>query len=195
MCEAWVPSNRAAPVSYTHLDVYKRQEYLIPLVDKLVSICVKARAKNMDPATAIVKEVERLMEEDDLITRRCGYFAATLIDDGDGILTHCYPGGALIYMLDEVGKQGKEVGVFCSEPRPYLQGARLTAESVSKLGVETKIITDNMGALLMWQGKIQKLITACDRITMNGHIANKIGTYPVSYTHLAVVHSARSQSA
>ena len=152
-------------------------EYLIPLVDKLVSICVKARAKNMDPATAIVKEVERLMEEDDLITRRCGYFAATLIDDGDGILTHCYPGGALIYMLDEVGNQGKEVAVYCSETRPYLQGARLTAQSVSKLGVETKIITDNMGALLMWQGKIQKLITACDRITMNGHIANKIGTY------------------
>ncbi|HRC54176.1 MAG TPA: eIF-2B alpha/beta/delta-like protein, partial [Bacillota bacterium] len=101
-------------------------EYLIPLVDKMVSICIKAQEENVDPANAIAEEVERLMEEDDLITRRCGQFAATLIDDGDGILTHCYPGGALLYMLDEVRKQGKEVAVYCSETRPYLQGARLT---------------------------------------------------------------------
>jgi len=152
-------------------------EYLAPLVDRMVAVAVKARGEGVDPAQTIVRETERLMEEDDRLTRRCGEFAAGLINDGDGILTHCYPGGALIYMLEEARKRGKDVKVYCSETRPYLQGARLTASSVSKLGVETKIITDNMGALPMWQGRVHKLVTACDRITMDGHIANKVGTY------------------
>lgn len=152
-------------------------EYLIPLVDKTVEVCLGARKDGGDPVEAVVKEVERLMDEDDQITKKCGIYAADLIDDKDGILTHCYPGGALLYMLDQAQKQGKDVKVYCSETRPYLQGARLTAASVSKLGIETTIVTDNMGALLMWQGKIQKLVTACDRITADGHIANKVGTY------------------
>ena len=117
------------------------------------------------------------MEKDDELTRKCGYHAAYLIAGGDGILTHCYPGGALLYMLDYAMRQGKQVKVYCSETRPYLQGARLTAASVQKLGIPTTIVTDNMGALLMAQGKIQKFVTACDRVTMDGHIANKVGTY------------------
>lgn len=48
------------------------------------------------------------MEEDDLITRRCGQFAASLIDDGDGILTHCYPGGALLTCWMKSGSRGRK---------------------------------------------------------------------------------------
>lgn len=152
-------------------------EYLVPLVEKMRRLALKARAEGMDPAQAIVAETEQLMEKDDELTRKCGYHAAYLIAGGDGILTHCYPGGALLYMLDYAMRQGKQVKVYCSETRPYLQGARLTAASVQKLGIPTTIVTDNMGALLMAQGKIQKFVTACDRVTMDGHIANKVGTY------------------
>lgn len=152
-------------------------EYLVPLVDRMAQVALDARAEGSDPAQAIVRDIERFMDEDDKLTRKCGIHAAGLIGHGDGILTHCYPGGALLYMLDHARRQGKRVRVYCSETRPYLQGARLTAASVSKLGIPTTVITDNMGAFLMAQGKIQKFVTACDRISMDGHIANKVGTY------------------
>lgn len=152
-------------------------EYMIPLVDKMFQVAVEAHAKGPDPAEAVVRKTEQLMDDDDQLTLKCGLHASHLIDDGDGILTHCYPGGALLYMLDYARQQGKQVRVYCSETRPYLQGARLTAASVHKLGIPATIVTDNMGAFLMAQGKIQKFITACDRITMDGHIANKVGTY------------------
>lgn len=152
-------------------------EYLVPLVDRMTQLALDARSEGSDPVQTIVCDIERLMDEDDELTKKCGIHAADLIGHGDGILTHCYPGGALLYMLDHVRYQGKQVRVYCSETRPYLQGARLTAASVSKLGIPTTVITDNMGAFLMSQGKIQKFVTACDRISIDGHIANKVGTY------------------
>ena len=152
-------------------------EYLIPLVDKMLQIAIEAHAEGTDPVQAVVFNTEKLMAQDDELTRKCGMYASHLIADGDGSLAHCYPGGALLYMLDYVKQQGKQVRVYCSETRPYLQGARLTAASVHRLGVPVTIVTDNMGAFLMAQGKIHKFVTACDRITMDGHIANKVGTY------------------
>ncbi len=152
-------------------------EYLVPMVEQVTVMALEARSQGFDPVQTIVKDIERRMSEDDELTKKCGRYAASLISDGDGILTHCYPGGALLYMLGHVQRQGKHVNVYCSETRPYLQGARLTAASVSQMGIPTTVITDNMGAFLMWQGKIQKFVTACDRISMDGHIANKVGTY------------------
>jgi methylthioribose-1-phosphate isomerase len=152
-------------------------EYLVPLVEKMALMALDVRSQGLDPVQAIVRDIERRMAEDDALTKKCGIYAADLISDGDGVLTHCYPGGALLYMLDHAQRQGKHVKVYCSETRPYLQGARLTAASVSKMGFPATVITDNMGAFLMWQGKIQKFVTACDRISMDGHIANKVGTY------------------
>jgi methylthioribose-1-phosphate isomerase len=143
----------------------------------MFDLAVETHETGSDPALAVVNTTVRLMEEDDELTRKCGMYASYMIDDGDGILTHCYPGGALLYMLDYARQQGKHARVYCSETRPYLQGARLTAASVHKLGIPVTVVTDNMGAFLMAQGKIHKFITACDRITMDGHIANKVGTY------------------
>jgi len=68
------------------------------------------------------------------------------------------------------------VRVICTETRPYLQGARLTAWSVSELGIDTTLITDNMAAHCMSRGMVSKVFAAADRVAMDGVVANKVGT-------------------
>ena len=102
---------------------------------------------------------------------------ASLVDDGDGILTMCFAETSFILAMAFAKEDGKNINVFTPETRPYLQGARLTAPSLHELGIPVQIITDNMPAHIMSQGKIQKYFTAADLITLDGHVCNKIGTF------------------
>jgi methylthioribose-1-phosphate isomerase len=73
-------------------------------------------------------------------------------------------------------RAGKEFAFVCTETRPYLQGTRLTAVTLAELGVDTTVITDGMGAAVLAEQRIDALVTAADRVTMDGHVVNKIGT-------------------
>lgn len=106
-----------------------------------------------------------------------GELAASLIDDGDGILTMCFAETSFLLALAMAKKAGKHIHVFTPETRPYLQGARLTAPSVHELGIPVQIIGDNMPAYVLSQGKVQKYFTAADLVTLDGHVVNKIGTF------------------
>jgi len=110
------------------------------------------------------------------ISEDTGKHGETLLESGDTILTHCFAGAGLLYMLYYAKTNGKDIKVICTETRPYLQGARLTAWSVSRLGIETTLITDNMAAHCMSRNMISKVFTAADRIAMDGTVANKVGT-------------------
>ncbi len=88
------------------------------------------------------------------------------------MLTHCW---ADLYLIELV-RAGKDLSFFCTETRPYLQGARLTAETLAEMGVDTTMITDSMGAAVLSSGRVDALVTAADRVTMDGHVINKIGT-------------------
>jgi methylthioribose-1-phosphate isomerase len=102
---------------------------------------------------------------------------ASLVKDGDGVLTMCFAETAFILAMAFAKQDGKNIQVFTPETRPYLQGARLTAPSLHELDIPVKIITDNMPAHVMSEGKIQKYFTAADLITLDGHVCNKIGTF------------------
>jgi methylthioribose-1-phosphate isomerase len=102
---------------------------------------------------------------------------ADLINDGDGILTMCFGEAGFVLSIALAARDGKDITVYAPETRPYLQGAKLTAPSIHELGVKVKLITDNMPAHIMSEGKIQKYITAADLITVDGHVVNKIGTF------------------
>jgi methylthioribose-1-phosphate isomerase len=66
------------------------------------------------------------------------------------------------------------------ETRPLLQGARITAWELVEAGIPATLITDNMAAFTMSQGKIDMVIVGADRIAANGDSANKIGTLGVA---------------
>lgn len=107
---------------------------------------------------------------------------ANVIDDGDGILTMCFGEAGFILSLALAKRDGKEITAYVPETRPYLQGAKLTAPSIMELGIDVNLITDNMPAHIMSEGKINKYITAADLITVDGHVCNKIGTFQNAIT-------------
>lgn len=140
-----------------------------------------ALARGQDAATAILAYVNAEIERGNRVAEACGRHAADLIRDGDRILTHCIPGAALCWMLYvAVHEQGKSVELWPTETRPYLQGARLTAACGLETGIPVTVITDGMAAHAMAVGKVTVYVTAADRIAMDGHITNKVGTLQIA---------------
>lgn len=100
------------------------------------------------------------------------------------ILTHCNAGWlatvdygtatAPIYLAHDAGIP---VHVWVDETRPRNQGALLTAFELANHGVPHTVIADNAGGLLMMQGRVDAVIVGTDRVTANGDVCNKIGTY------------------
>jgi len=147
--------------------------HLAVLLERIVE-----RVKNDNrQASAVIHEyLNEVLKRQREISQDTGRHGETLLVSGDTILTHCFAGAGLLYMLRYARQHGKEIKVICTETRPYLQGARLTAWSVRQLGLDTTVITDNMAAHCMAKGIITKIFTAADRIAMDGAVANKVGT-------------------
>lgn len=132
----------------------------------------------------LLKEAVAILEEDRTMGRAIGTIGAELLEGISTILTHCNAGGlataeygtalAPVYIAAE---KGKKFHVFVDETRPLLQGARITAFELQKVGIPATLICDNMAASVMVKGIIGAVIVGADRITANGDTANKIGTY------------------
>jgi len=106
--------------------------------------------------------------------------AADLLKNQDVILTHCNVSGLMPLIAQFAKEQGKTISFYVTETRPYLQGSRLTAWEIMRAGFDVTIITDNMVAYLLSLGKVTKVIVGADHLTLNGDIANKIGTYQIA---------------
>lgn len=106
---------------------------------------------------------------------------ASLVNDRDAILTHCNISGLMPLIGEFCRKHNKQVKFIVTETRPYLQGSRLTAWELGQAGFDdVTLITDNMVAQVMSEGKINKVIVGADHLAQNGDIANKIGTYQIA---------------
>ena len=133
------------------------------------------------------KEAELMKEEDIAVCKQIGENGLTLVNPGDGILTHCNAGQlatckygtatAPIYLGQE---RGYHFRVFADETRPLLQGARLTDYELQSAGVDVTLICDNMSATVMKKGWVNAVFVGCDRVAANGDTANKIGTSVVA---------------
>lgn len=106
--------------------------------------------------------------------------ASELIENADVILTHCNVSGLMPLIADFCLEKNKRISFFVTETRPYLQGARLTAWELERAGFEVTVISDNMVAQVLSEGKINKIIVGADHLARNGDIANKIGTYQIA---------------
>ena len=133
------------------------------------------------------REAQQIHDEDLASCRAMGAFGAEVVPADAHILTHCNAGalatagyGTALGVIRGAVEAGKTVAVFADETRPFLQGARLTAWELVRDGIDTTIITDNMSASLMGQGKVNFVVVGADRIAANGDTANKVGTYGVA---------------
>jgi methylthioribose-1-phosphate isomerase len=132
----------------------------------------------------VLSEAQRLADEDVEINKRMAAHGAELIADGDTIVHHCNTGalatvdwGTALGVIRTAWEQGKKIHVLVDETRPRLQGARLTAWELTQYGIPYEIISDNMSGYFMYAGQVQKVFFGADRVTANGDVANKIGTY------------------
>ena len=140
-----------------------------------------------DLQQALLNEAVSMLEEDIRVNRRIGRHGAELINDGDTVLTHCNAGalatvgyGTALGVIRAAAESGKNVKVIADETRPRLQGMRLTAWELSRLGVPVTVITDNMAAWVMARGMVNCVLVGADRVAANGDVANKVGTYGVA---------------
>src|SRR5712692_3688848 len=144
-------------------------------------------AQEHPDAAAVVEEAERIADEDAGMSRQLSEYGGALLPASGGVLTHCNAGalavveyGSAVGVIRAAWEQGKQINVLVDETRPFLQGARLTAWELQKLGIPMTLITDNMAGHFMARGQIQAVVTGADRIAANGDTANKIGTYSLA---------------
>jgi methylthioribose-1-phosphate isomerase len=138
---------------------------------------------------AAYKCAAELYDEDVAINKAIGEHGLPLIKavakkkKTVNILTHCNAGwlatvdyGTATSPIYRAYDEGIDIHVWVDETRPRNQGA-LTAYELAQHGVPHTVITDNAGGLLMQQGKVDLVFVGADRVTRNGDVANKIGTY------------------
>ena len=153
---------------------------------------------------AVMAEVMAMADEDVAVNRRLGKTGAGLVRDGDTILTQCNAGalatvgyGTVLGVVRAAVEQGKLVKVLVPETRPALQGARLTAFELVHDRIACTLISDTAVGHMMSLGRVDRVIVGADRITKDGYVFNKIGTYQeavLAKRHGIPFHSAAPSS-
>lgn len=135
----------------------------------------------------LIEEAKRIQDEDEEANHRIGRFGAELIPYDSAILTHCNTGalatggyGTALGIIRTAWSDGRLSGVFATETRPLLQGARLTAWELAQANISATLIPDSAAGQLLRLGRAQAVIVGADRIAANGDTANKIGTYSLA---------------
>ena len=135
------------------------------------------------------REAANIAEEDVAQNQAIGQHGLALIkklyqDKNFNILTHCNAGwlatvdfGTALSPIYAAHDAGLNIHVWVDETRPRNQGAFLTAWELAQHGVPHTVITDNAGGHLMQNGCVDMVIVGADRVTANGDVCNKIGTY------------------
>jgi methylthioribose-1-phosphate isomerase len=152
-------------------------------VERMLRKARDASDQRHDIRQALVSEAQLMADEDIQANRTMGEFGASLIADGDAVLTHCNTGTmatvghgtALGVIRTAIGK-GKKVRVIATETRPRLQGAKITAFELLSDGIPATLIVDSAVGIAMSKGMVNKVIVGADRITKTA-VINKIGTF------------------
>ncbi|MEO0136669.1 MAG: S-methyl-5-thioribose-1-phosphate isomerase [candidate division WOR-3 bacterium] len=142
--------------------------------------CIKKHQKN-NLYPLLLAEARKIEREDKESCLKIGRWGARLIKNNSKIMVHCNAGalatsgiGTALGILYTAKKMGKKFKVYACETRPLLQGARLTTWELTRNGIETYAICDNMAATYM--PEMDLVLVGADRIAVNGDTANKIGT-------------------
>jgi len=154
-------------------------------VDRMLECARRHRDLKLPALRArLVEEAVAIEQQDVQLCADMAGHGSQLLRDRDQVLTHCNTGalatagvGTALGCVTTAAKQGKKLHVWVDETRPYLQGARLTALELKEARIPHTLITDNTAAALMAAGKVNVVIVGADRITAQGDVANKIGTY------------------
>jgi methylthioribose-1-phosphate isomerase len=154
------------------------------LDEVLLAVAAASDDEAVAVATATAGRIEAADRE---ANRTLAGHGAPLLPPGGRVLTHCNAGalatagiGTALGVIAAAHRHAPLSNVWVDETRPLLQGARLTAWELGRLGVPYQIVTDSMVGALMARGLVDAVVVGSDRIAANGDVANKIGTYTVA---------------
>lgn len=155
-------------------------------------ILKKISNQNKNCKEIILEECEKICSEDIAISENIGLNGLKIIEQiynqknlkTVNILTHCNAGwlatvdwGTATAPIYKAHQKKIPIHVWVDETRPRNQGSSLTSYELNNEQVPNTIIADNTGGLLMQNGKVDLCIVGTDRVSANGDVANKIGTY------------------
>ncbi|GFS57220.1 hypothetical protein TNCV_491291 [Trichonephila clavipes] len=166
-------------------------------VVKLISKLSEEYLQDENLSISLMKErlladTEKLLASDIRINKSIGEYGGKHILENCpqkpiSILTHCNTGslatagyGTALGAIRWLYENNHLHHVYCTETRPYNQGARLTAYELVHDNIPSTLICDSMVASLMQSGKVSAVIVGADRVVCNGDTANKIGTYQIA---------------
>jgi methylthioribose-1-phosphate isomerase len=153
----------------------------------------RVAARLADGEAAVAAEALAVLDEDiaanqaiaergaDLLERLCG--------GGTGLRlqTHCNAGalacvgvGTALGVVEAVHRRRRLARVYAGETRPLLQGTRLSAWELDRMGADYRIVVDAAGPSLVARGLVDAVVVGADRVAANGDVANKVGTYPLA---------------
>ncbi|WP_250657701.1 S-methyl-5-thioribose-1-phosphate isomerase [Alkalimarinus coralli] len=143
-----------------------------------------------NPFEALNSESKKIHLEDIAANKKMGKLGAELMAESASpfaVLTHCNTGslatggfGTALGVIRQGWNEGIINHVYADETRPWLQGARLTAWELEREGIPVSLNADSAAAHIMKQGDVKWVVVGADRITANGDVANKIGTYSLA---------------
>lgn len=138
------------------------------------------------------KKAIQICDEDSIRSKKIAEYGCDIFEQimkeknktSINVLTHCNAGwlaivddGSALAPIYEAKRRGLDIHVYVDETRPRNQGANLTSWELGQSEVNHTIIPDNTGGYLMQQGLVDVCIVGADRVSANGDVANKIGTY------------------
>ena len=160
------------------------------LDEMMAAVRNRARAERVEAA---YKRAQDIADEDVEINAAIGRHGLKLIEQiaatkkpGEpvNVLTHCNAGwlatvdwGTATSPIYQAHDKGIPIHVWVDETRPRNQGASLTAWELGQHGVPHTVIPDNTGGHLMQHRRVDLAIVGTDRVTAQGDVCNKIGTY------------------
>jgi S-methyl-5-thioribose-1-phosphate isomerase len=149
-------------------------------------------ARLPEGAAAVKDEALQVMAEDGKVNRAIGATGARLLIDLVGsdrvrVYTHCNAGalatvewGTALGVVHSLSSLGRLGSVYVGETRPLLQGSRLTAWELERLGADYQIVVDGAGPGVVVSGLVDAVVVGADRVAANGDVVNKVGTFPLA---------------
>ncbi len=163
-------------------------------LSRMISVAEKNPSDNL--YDLLVKEAISVHNSDLEGNYKMGEIGAELILPNSSIITHCNAGalatsgyGTALGVVRRASKDGNIEKIYATETRPWLQGSRLTASELLFDNISVTIIIDSAAGYLMNSECIDWIIVGADRVTLNGDVINKIGTYNLAI--LAEKHDAK----
>lgn len=198
VCERFDFLKTARPTAVNIAEAAERFKLRVNEVTQLTPPPSDARDSNCTPCIGLkaafeklIYEMESMLAEDISANKTIGKHGADHIlstvaseEERVTILTHCNTGslatggyGTALGVVRSLHEAGKLAHVYCTETRPYNQGARLTAYELVHDAIPSTLICDSTAALLMGERKVTAVVVGADRVVRNGDTANKIGLW------------------